>query len=142
VSAEDLPPEVLAPVRAACLALPETYEEPAWIGARWLVRRRTFAHLLPVEAGRSPAFTRAVGSDAPAIVLTFRSASPELEVLRSMGSPFFPVPWGPDVVGMVLVDGTDRAVDWTEVAELLTESYRVRAPRKLREAMDRTLPDG
>lgn len=133
MSAEDLPPAVLDPVRAACLALPEVYEEPAWVGARWMVRRRTFAHLLPVEPGRSPAFTRAVGSDEPATVLTFRSVSPELEVLRAMGPPFFPVPWGPDVVGMVL--GEDA--DWAEVAELVTESYRVRAPRKLRELVDR-----
>jgi hypothetical protein len=89
-----------------------------------------------VEPGRSAAFTRALGADEPAIVLTFRSASPELEVLRSMGPPFFPVPWGPDVVGMVL--GADQ--DWTEVTELVTESYRIRAPRTLREAVDRDLP--
>jgi hypothetical protein len=66
------------------------------------------------------------------VVLTFRSAGPELAVLRAMGPPFFPVPWGPDVVGLVLGDDTD----WTEVAELVTESYRVRAPRRLRDAVD------
>jgi hypothetical protein len=132
VSAEDLPPEVLDPVRAACMALPEAYEESAWIGARWMVRRRTFAHLVPVEPGRSPAFVRAVGATEPVVVLTFRSAGPELSVLRAMGPPFFPVPWGPDVVGLVL--GADT--DWTEVAELVTESYRVRAPRRLRDAVD------
>jgi hypothetical protein len=136
MSAEDLPPEVLDPVRAACMALPEAYEEPAWIGARWMVRRRTFAHLLPVAPDRSPAFVRAVGSTEPAVVLTFRSAGPELEVLRAMGPPFFPVPWGPDVVGMVLVPRTPgNDVDWTEVAELVTESYRVRAPRMLAERL-------
>jgi hypothetical protein len=137
VSAEDLPPELLDPVRAACMALPEAYEEPAWIGARWMVRRRTFAHLVPVEPDRSPVFVRAVGTDEPVTVLTFRSAGPELEVLRAMGPPFFPVPWGPDVVGLVL-DGT---ADWAEVGELVTESYRLRAPKGLREALDR-LPRG
>jgi hypothetical protein len=131
MSAEDLPPEVLDPVRAACMALPEAYEEPAWIGARWMVRRRTFAHLLPVEPGRGPAYVRAIGATEPVVVLTFRSAGPELAALRAMGPPFFPVPWGSDVVAMVVGDDTD----WTEVAELVTESYRVRAPRKLRDAV-------
>jgi hypothetical protein len=51
------------------------------------------------------------------------------------GPPFFGPPWGQDVVGMVL--GAD--VDWTEVAELLTESFRV--PRTAREGWtDTRLP--
>ena len=41
--------------------------------------------------------------------------------------------WPPDMVGMVLDDG----VDWDEVAELLTESYCVLAPKKLVARVDR-----
>ncbi len=41
----EVPAEVLAEVRKLCLDLPETYEEPAWVGRRWMVRRKTFAHL-------------------------------------------------------------------------------------------------
>jgi hypothetical protein len=48
-------------------------------------------------------------------------------MLRGAGHPFFYAGWGRDVVGMVL----ERSTDWTEVAELLTESYCVLAPRKL-----------
>lgn len=48
------------------------------------------------------------------------------------GHPFFKPDWGADVVGMVLDDGAD----WQEVAELLTESYRVLAPKRLAVTVD------
>ena len=54
-------------------------------------------------------------------------------MLRNAGHPFFYAGWGRDVVGMVLDDGTD----WEEVAELLTESYCVLAPKKLVVLVDR-----
>ena len=31
------------------LALPDAYQEEAWVGERWRVRGRTFAHVLRVE---------------------------------------------------------------------------------------------
>jgi hypothetical protein len=34
----EIPPAILAQVRAICLGLPETSEEPAWVGTRWVVR--------------------------------------------------------------------------------------------------------
>ena len=37
------------------------------------------------------------------------------------GPPFYQPPWSPTVVGMVL----DDATDWDEVAELVTERYRL-----------------
>ncbi|WP_214402330.1 MmcQ/YjbR family DNA-binding protein [Pseudonocardia lacus] len=133
---DDVPPDLLAPVRAACLALPEVREEAAWEGVRWQVRGRTFAHLLTVAGGRPQAFARAVGTDGPVTVLMLRSSGAELDALRAGGPPFFPAPWGADVVGMAL----DADVDWTEVGELLTESFLVRAPRVLREEVERLLP--
>lgn len=119
--------EYLGPLREICARLPEAYEEPAWVGVRWRIRTRTFAHVLPIDGGRPPAFARAAGTDGPAVVLTFRSAGPELAALHHCGPPFFPAPWGPDVVGMVL----DPDVDRTELAELLTESFCLLAPRRL-----------
>ena len=44
---------------AFALALPDAYQEEAWIGERWRVRGRTFAHVLPVEEGRPEAYSRA-----------------------------------------------------------------------------------
>ena len=132
----DVPPEVVAALRRICLGLPETYEEEAWVGTRWRVRQRTFAHVLTVEGSADSAHSRAVRSEGPVTVVTFRSTGPELEVLRSAGHPFFYAGWGRDVVGMVL----DAATDWGEVGELLTESYCVLAPKKLVALLDR--PDG
>jgi hypothetical protein len=129
----DVPPAVLAAVRPICMALPDAYEEEAWVGRRWRVRTRTFAHVLTVEGGSDSAHSRAAGVEGPTTLVTFRSSGPELEVLRSAGHPFFYAGWGRDVVGMVL----DDATDWTEVAELLTESYCVLAPKKLVALVDR-----
>jgi hypothetical protein len=125
--------EFLGPVRAICLGLPEAYEEQAWRGVRWRIRKRTFAHLLPIDDGRPPAFARAAGTDGPVVVLTFRSSGPELAALHHAGPPFFSAPWGPDVVGMVLAPD----VDAVELAELLTESFCVLAPRRLADAVPR-----
>jgi len=129
----DVPPEILAALRPICLGLPEAYEEPAWAGIRWRIRKRTFAHVLAVEGGSPPAFSRAAASAGPVTVITFRSSEPELEVLRVAGHPFFKPGWGANVIGMVLDDSTD----WEEVAELLTESYCVLAPKTLASRVDR-----
>lgn len=120
----DAPPDIVDELRSVCLGLPETVEEKAWAGTRWRVRKRTFAHVLEVDRK---------GAEGPVCVLTFRSASPELEALQRAGHPFFLVGWGRDVVGMVI----DAGVDWDEVAELLTESYCLLAPKKLVAQVDR-----
>lgn len=119
------PDEITAQLRAVCLGLPEAYEEAAWVGMRWRIRKRTFAQVLLVDDER------------PFTVMTFRSSGAELDVLRSAGHPFFRPGWGSNVVGMVL----DDDVDWTEVAELLTDSYCVLAPKKLVALIDRPMPD-
>lgn len=131
----DVPADALAELRAVCLGLPETYEEQAWVGRRWRIRARTFAHLLRITDGRPPAYARAVGDDGPLTIVTFRSAGAELLALENSGPPYFYGGWGRDVVGMVLGEETD----WGEVAELVTESYRHLAPRKLAELVPRNL---
>jgi hypothetical protein len=123
----DVAPEILAQLRPICLGLPETYEEPAWVGIRWRIRKRTFAHVLTLDPEHQVVFARATMADEPACVLTFRAAGDELHALVSGGHPFFKGSWGHDVVVMVL----DDEVEWGEVAELLTESYRILAPKKL-----------
>ncbi len=131
----DVPLEVLAGLRAACLALPEAYEERAWAGTRWMIRKRTFAHVLTVENASPLADSPRRGEHRSVTVVTFRSSGPELEVLRLAGHPFFKPGWGANVVGMVLEAG----VDWEEVAELVTESYCIMAPKKLAERVDRPM---
>jgi hypothetical protein len=129
----DVPPEVVAKLRSVCLALPEAYEEEAWVGTRWRIRKRTFAHVLMIDSGWPPVYARAAGSDGPISVMTFRSSGPELEALRNARRPFFKPLWPPNMVGMVLDAGTD----WDEIAELITESYCVLAPKRLVELVDR-----
>lgn len=133
---DDVDPAVLARLRSICLGLPETYEEPAWTGVRWRVRKRTFAHVLAVDRGEPDFMARIVGAELTATVLTFRSSGPELEVLRHAGHPFFHAGWGRDAMEMVL----DDATDWTEVGELVTESYCLLAPQKLQALVDRPDP--
>jgi len=116
----DVPEEVVTALRAVCRGLPDAYEEPSWAGRRWRIRKRTFAHVLTVEA-----------DDGPVTVMTFRSSGPELDALRRVGHPFFRPGHGDNVVGMVI----DGGVDWEEVAELLTESYCLMAPKKLAESV-------
>ena len=112
----DDPPDVLARLRSICLDLPEAYEECAWAGTRWRIRTHTFAHV------------RTALTDTARITwLKFRSRGPELDALLAQGRPFARGGFGADVVSMVIDDGTD----WTEVAELLTESYRLFAPKRL-----------
>ena len=76
----------------------------------------------------------------PTTVVSFRSSGAELAALRAAGHPFFRPGWGDNVVGMVL----DGATDWAEVAELLTESYCIMAPKKLAALVERPPqgPDG
>jgi len=118
---------VLAELRRVCAALPEAYEEQAWVGTRWRVRKKTFAHVLVIDGGWPPAYARAADSDGPMTVLTFRSSGPELEALEAIGPPFFKPVWWTDIVGLAI----EPDVDWAEVAELVTESYCALAPKKL-----------
>jgi hypothetical protein len=59
--------------------------------------------------------------------MTFRAPGAEVQGLVAGGHPFFKASWGENVVGMVF----DGDVDWDEVAELLTDSYCVLAPKRL-----------
>ena len=121
----DVAPEIVDRLRSVCLALPEAYEESAWVGTRWRIRKNTFAHVLTIDAGRPPGYARVAATDGPLTVLTFESSGPELAALSEAGDPFFKPPWRPTVVGMVL----GARIDWDEVGELLTESYCVQRRR-------------
>ena len=119
---DDVPDEVVDRLRDLCLALPDAYEQRAWVGTRWMVRKKTFAHVLGVET-----------DEAAWVVLTFRSHGEELETLRNVGYPYYMLAWGRDALGMVI----DHDTDWEEVREIVTESFCVMAPKKLVALVDR-----
>ena len=126
-----VPDRILARLRSICLRLPGAYEEPAWVGTRWMVRKRNFAHVLGIEGGKPRAYARAAGSDGPLVVLTFRTTDLMRDALCGSGARFFHAEWGTrwgtKVVGMKLAG----RVDWAEVETLVVESYRLLAPRQL-----------
>jgi hypothetical protein len=121
----DVPAEIVEHLRAACRSLPEIVEEQAWAGTRWRIRKRTFAHVLCVD-----------NPDGPVTMLTFRSEGDELDALVAVGHPFFKLGWSSNMLGMVL----DRSTDWTEVTELVTDSYCLLAPKKLAATIPRPDP--
>jgi hypothetical protein len=132
--AGDVPPEVEDRLRAICGSLPEVHEEPAWVGVRWRVRRRTFAHAcsVPVPPGKGAGHPT---SDAARVfpgydrldVVSFRVPDDDVAGLSAAGFPFYRPGWGTNVIGLVLT----AATDWQEVEELLTDSYRIQAPKRL-----------
>jgi predicted DNA-binding protein (MmcQ/YjbR family) len=123
----DVPDDVVGRLRGICLALPEAHEEQAWVGTRWRIRTKTFAHVLGISDEYPPAYTRDAPLVGDATVLTFRSDGQELHALVSAGLPFYKPRWNPQVVAMIV----GPAVDWEEVRELLTESYCLLAPKRL-----------
>ena len=130
--------DVVARVATIALALPDAYEEDAWTGVRWRVRKKTFAHVLVAQEGYTSAYRDMTGVTEPTTVLTFQSSGGELMALTHAGPPFYKPPWSPTAVGVVL----DGDTDWDEVAELVTESYRCCAPQKLRCRLDPDKPSG
>jgi len=112
--------------------LPEAYQEDAWTGVRWRIRKKTFAHVMVAQVGYESAYFDITGVRDPTTVLTFRATGDELLALVHAGLPFYKPPWSPTIVGVVL----DEDTDWDEIAELVTESYRFCAPQRLARLLD------
>ena len=106
-------------IRRTLSALPECREETAWVGTRWQVRAATVAHVF--------------GGEDRLFRVVFRAEPDEVMALQHLGPPYFRTGWGRNVVGLLLDDDTD----WDELAELLTDSYCVQAPRELAEGVTR-----
>ncbi|GIF70731.1 MmcQ/YjbR family DNA-binding protein [Asanoa siamensis] len=123
----DLPPAILDRLRPICLGLPEAHEQDAWVGVRWRIRARTFAHALVIDPSRNPERASSLGATGELVVMTFRAPDDEVGAFAHAGPPYFRADWGHNVVGLAL----DPTTDWTEVRELLTESYRIQAPKTL-----------
>lgn len=98
---------------------PEVAQERAWVGVCWRVRRATVAHVF--------------GGEDQLFRITFRTVAAELPAFEHLGPPYFRASWGVNVVGLLL----DRSTDWTELAELLTDSYCLQAPTLLAERVPR-----
>jgi hypothetical protein len=126
-------PEKLADrVRRIAMAFPEATElqrhperdryNPAESAVAFRIRTRPFAQVATVVDPSGRWFTFVVCRTDPS----------EREALGAVGHPYFLAGGGRDRVGMVLDDRTD----WGEVAEFVTESYRLNAPKTLAALVD------
>ena len=124
-----VPEGIVERIRALCLALPEVTVrvDLSRVGTRstaWSfdIRRRSFCLLVAREgpAGR------------PVPLLVLRADPEERAALLSTGPPFFAARAGRDRIAAVLGGDTD----WEQIRELVTESYRLLAPKKLTARLD------
>jgi hypothetical protein len=125
----EVPVVILERVRTLCLALPEvgvrvdhSLTRSRSTAYSFDIRQRSFCLLVAVE--------EPTGRPVPLIRL--RADLAEREALLSIGHPFFAPRAGRDHIGVLLADDTD----WEEIRELVTESYRLLAPKKLSGLLD------
>ena len=115
-----MPPRPLARLRRLCLALPEAHEVEAWGEPTFRVRNKMFATYASAASHH--------GGGRPAVWCKAAPANQELMV-RGAPDRFFVPPYvGPSGWIGVYLDG---AVDWAELAELLRDSFRLVAPKRV-----------
>ena len=125
----EIPEDVVERIGALCLALPEvtvrvddSRTSTRSTAYSFDIRRRSFCLLV--------ATADAAGQPVPLLVL--RADSDDREALLSVGRPFFAPRAGPNRIGVLLAADTD----WGEIRELVTDSYRMLAPKKLVALLD------
>ena len=100
-------------------ALPDCELEDAWVGVCWRVGPATVAHVF--------------GGEDQLFRVTFRAEPDEVMAFEHLGEPYFRAEWGRNVVGMLV----DERTNWTELGELLTDSYCLQAPARLADQVPR-----
>ncbi|MGB9113537.1 MAG: MmcQ/YjbR family DNA-binding protein [Acidimicrobiales bacterium] len=125
----EVPQHMVERVRALCLALPEvtvrideSLTRTRSTAQSFDIRRRSFCLLVAKEGP--------TGNSIPLLVL--RADPDERDALLSIGRPFFTPRVSRGRIGVLLTEDTD----WEGVRELVTESYRVLAPKKLAALLD------
>jgi predicted DNA-binding protein (MmcQ/YjbR family) len=125
----EVPEDIVERIRTLCLALPEVTVRVDYP----LTRARSTAHSFDI---RRRSFCLLVAREdstgKPVSLLVLRADPDEREALLSTGRPFFASRAGRDRIVVVLTDDTD----WDEIRELVTESYRILAPKKLTALLD------
>ena len=113
----DVSEPIFERIRMRCFALPEvTLRSDTWAHA-FEIRRKPFAWLFATDDG--------TGQSVVSLVV---DADPdERRALLAAGNPYFPSASNERRLGIVLHDDTR----WDEITELITDSYRLLAPKKL-----------
>ena len=120
-----MPPRPLTRLRKICLALPEAHEVEAWGEPTFRIRNKMFATFAAAGnhhgAGRPATWCKATRVNQALMI----EANPD----RFFSPPYVgPSGW----VGIWL----DNDPDWAEVSALLTDSWRLVAPKRLLAALD------
>ena len=115
-----MPPRPLTRLRRLCLALPEAHEVEAWGEPTFRVKNKLFAMYADAAdhhgGGRNAVWCEAAPGNQALMV----KAAPD----RFFVPPYVgPSGW----VGIYL----DADTDWDELADLLRDSWRMTAPKKL-----------
>ena len=110
-------------LRRICLGFPEAAEKAAWGDPTWRVRDRIFA----MQKGNYEGGRPSVWLKAPAGAQ---------QVLVSAGRDYFFVPPYVGSKGWIGVHLDGPAVDWAELTDLITDSYRLIAPKLLLARLD------
>lgn len=125
----EIPKDIFARVSTLCLALPEVtvrVDESR-------IRQRSTAHSFEV---RRRSFCLLVATEdpcgKPALRLVLRVHPDDRTALVSLGDPYVASRAGRDRIGVMLSGGTD----WDEICQLVIESYRLLAPKKLCARLD------
>ena len=109
-------PDRLRRLRDVCLAFPEATEKEAWGDPTWRVRDRIFAMQKGnYEGGRPSVWCKAPEGAQHALV----ASDPRFFVPPYVGHKGW--------VGVYL----DGPVDWEELGDLIEQSYRLIAPKRL-----------
>ena len=115
----------LSRLRKLCLAFPEAHEVEAWGEPTFRVRNKLFAMFAGAHNHH--------GNGANAVWCKAAPGNQELMV-RDAPDRFFVPPYvGPSGWIGIRLDG---GVNWQEVEELLQDSYRLVAPKRLVEKLD------
>jgi predicted DNA-binding protein (MmcQ/YjbR family) len=116
-------------LRRICLALPEAHEVIAWGTPTFRVRNKLFAMYAHADDHH--------GAGRNAIWCKSTHITQDL-LLRAQPERYFSPPYvgKGGWVGVVL----DGSVDWEGVADLLSDAYRLTAPKRLRLQLDQPPP--
>lgn len=121
-----MPPRPLTRLRKICLALPEAHEVEAWGEATFRVRNKMFATFASANSHH--------GKGREAVWCKAASGNQDFMVRAEPDRYFVPPYVGPSGWVGVWLDGGD--VDWAAVADLVRDSYRLIAPKRLRSLLD------
>jgi hypothetical protein len=117
--------DALARLRDICLALPEAHEAEAWGEPTFRVRNKLFA----MHASASTHH----GAGREAVWICANHVSQDM-VMRARPDRYFSPPYvGP---GGWIGAWLDRNPPWTEIAQLLRDGYRLKAPKRLAAGLD------